>query len=151
MPVRSIIFLCTANAIRSQIAETYLNANTDDLLAYSAGVQPCGYVDKNAIAVMREVGIDLSSHYSKSVDEFRNKRIDIVVTVSGTAYQDCPEWLYRNAINAHWGFRDVSGESRRQYRALRDEINAHLDKFLARYNPAYTDNEVRMLLRGLSR
>ncbi len=149
--MRSIIFLCTANAIRSQIAEAYINAKTDDLVAYSAGIQPCGYVDKNAIAVMREVGIDLSSHYSKSVDEFRNKRIDIVVTVSGTAYQDCPEWLYRNAMNAHWGFRDVSGESRRQYRALRDEINTHLDKFLARYNPAYTDNEVRMLLRGLSR
>ncbi len=149
--MRSIIFLCTANAIRSQIAEAYINAKTDELMAYSAGIQPCGYVDKNAIAVMREVGIDLSSHYSKSVDEFRNKRIDIVVTVSGTAYQDCPEWLYRNAINAHWGFRDVSGESRRQYRTLRDEINAHLDKFLARYNPAYTDNEVRMLLRGLSR
>ncbi len=149
--MRSIIFLCTANAIRSQIAEAYINAKTDDLVAYSAGIQSCGYVDKNAIAVMREVGIDLSSHYSKSVDEFRNKRIDIVVTVSGTAYQDCPEWLYRNAMNAHWGFRDVSGESRRQYRALRDEINTHLDKFLARYNPAYTDNEVRMLLRGLSR
>ena len=149
--MRSIIFLCTANAIRSQIAEAYINAKTDELMAYSAGIQPCGYVDKNAIAVMREIGIDLSSHYSKSVDEFRNKRIDIVVTVSGTAYQECPEWLYRNAINAHWGFRDVSGESRRQYRALRDEINAHLDKVLAHYNPAYTDNEVSMLLRGLSR
>jgi len=151
LPVRSIIFLCTANAIRSQIAEAYINAKTDELMAYSAGIQSCGYVDKNAIVVMREIGIDLSSHYSKSVEEFRNKPIDIVVTVSGTAYQECPEWLYRNAMNAHWGFRDVSGESRRQYRALRDEINAHLDKFLARYNPAYTDNEVSMLLRGLSR
>jgi arsenate reductase len=149
--VRSIIFLCTANAIRSQIAEAYINAKTNVLKAYSAGVEPCGYIDKEAIAVMREIGIDLSSHYSKSVDEFRNKRIDIVVTVSGTAYQDCPEWLYRNAMNAHWGFRDVSGESRRQYRVLRNEISAHLDKFLACYNPTHSDDEMRTLLRGLSR
>lgn len=133
------------------MAEAYINAKTSALKAYSGGVQPCGYVDKDAIAVMREIGIDLSSHHSKSVDEFKGKHIDIVVTVSGTAYQDCPEWLYQNAINAHWGFKDVSGESRRHYRALRDEINAHLDKFLARYNSAFTDDEVRALLRGLSR
>lgn len=117
----------------------------------AGGVQPCGYVDKDAIAVMREIGIDLSSHYSKSVDEFKGKQIDIVITVSGTAYQDCPEWLYQNAMNAHWGFKDVSCESRRRYRTLRDEINAHLDKFLACYNPALTDDEVRKLVRGLSR
>ncbi len=133
------------------MAEAYINAKTDVLKAYSGGVQPCGYVDKDAMAVMREIGIDMSSHYSKSVDEFKGKHIDIVVTVSGTAYQDCPEWLYQNAMNAHWGFKDVSGESRRRYRVLRDEINAHLDKFLACYNPALTDDEVRALLRGLSR
>ena len=149
--MRSIIFLCTANAIRSQMAEAYINAKTNVLKAYSGGVQPCGYVDKDAIAVMREIGIDLSSHYSKSVDEFKGKQIDIVITVSGTAYQDCPEWLYQNAMNAHWGFKDVSGESRRRYRTLRDEINAHLDKFLACYNPALTDDEVRKLVQGLSR
>ncbi|MGQ9805352.1 MAG: arsenate reductase ArsC [Chlorobiales bacterium] len=149
--MRSIIFLCTANAIRSQMAEAYINTKTNMLKAYSGGVQPCGYVDKNAIAVMREIGIDLSSHYSKSVDEFKGKHIDIVISVSGTAYQDCPEWLYQNAMNAHWGFKDVSGESRRRYRILRDEITAHLDKLLAHYNPAHTDNEVRALLRGLSR
>ncbi|MFN3561145.1 MAG: hypothetical protein ACK4XY_04575 [Chloroherpetonaceae bacterium] len=84
--MRSIIFLCTANAIRSQMAEAYINAKTTVLKAA-----------------------------------------------------------------AHWGFKDVSGESRRHYRALRDEINAHLDKFLARYNPLFTDDEVRALLRGLSR
>ncbi len=133
------------------MAEAYINANTSALKAFSGGVQPCGYVDKEAIAVMREIGIDLSSHYSKSVDEFKGKRIDIVVTVSGTAYQECPEWLYQNAMNAHWGFKDISGESRRRYRVLRDEITAHLDKFLARYNPAHTDSEVRALLRELSR
>ncbi len=149
--MRSVIFLCTANAIRSQMAEGYINAKTSALKAYSGGVQPCGYVDKDAIAVMREIGIDISSQRSKSVDEFKGKKIDIVITVSGTAYHDCPEWLYQNAINAHWGFKDVSGESRRQYRALRDEIKAHLDKFLARYDPAQTDEEVRALLRGLSR
>ncbi len=133
------------------MAEAYINANTSALKAFSGGVQPCGYVDKEAIAVMREIGIDLSSHYSKSVDEFKGKRIDIVVTVSGTAYQECPEWLYQNAMNAHWGFKDISGESRRRYRVLRDEITASLDKFLARYNPAHTDSEVRALLRELSR
>lgn len=133
------------------MAEAYINAKTSALKAFSGGVQPCGYVDKEAIAVMREIGIDLSSHYSKSVDEFKGKRIDIVVTVSGTAYQECPSWLYRDAMNAHWGFKDTSGESRRRYRILRDEINAHLDKFLACYNPAHTDDEVRALLRGLSR
>ncbi len=148
--MRSIIFLCTANAIRSQIAEGYINAKTSVLKAYSAGVYPCGYVDKEAIAVMREIGIDLSSHYSKSVEEFKAKHIDIVITVSGTAYQECPEWLYQQAINAHWGFKDTSGESRRHYRRLRDEIKTHLDKFLARYDPAHTDAEVRALLRELS-
>ncbi len=133
------------------MAEAYINAKTSALKAYSGGVQPCGYVDKETIAVMREIGIDLSSHHSKSVDEFKGKHIDILVTVSGTAYQDCPQWLYQHAMNAHWGFRDVSGESRRQYRRLRDEIRMHLDKFLARYSPAHTDDEVRALLRELSR
>ncbi|MCS6989656.1 MAG: arsenate reductase ArsC [Chloroherpetonaceae bacterium] len=149
--MRSIIFLCTANAIRSQIAEGYLKSRTNALDAYSAGVQPCGYVDKNAIAVMREIGIDLSSHYSKPVEAFRGRKFDIVVTVSGTAYHDCPEWLYQGAINAHWGFKDVSGESRRQFRALRDDIIGHLDRFLALYRPEQTDEEVRAVMRRLSR
>lgn len=149
--MRSVIFLCTANAIRSQIAEGYLNAKTQALVAHSAGVQPCGYVDKRAIAVMSEIGIDLSSHRSKSVDEFRGKKFDIVVTVSSAAYQDCPEWLYQGAINAHWGFKDVSGESRRRFRALRDEIAAHLDRFLSLYRPEQTDDEVRAVMRQLSR
>lgn len=144
---RSILFICTANSIRSQIAEAFINAKSDQLIAYSAGVQPVGFVDGRVIEVMEEMGISMSGHESKSVEEFKDKGIDIVITMCGTAYANCPHWLYSNALNGHWGFKDVSRKSKKSFRQLRDAIQSHISLFLNDYANALTDEEIKVLLR----
>lgn len=148
---RSVLFLCTANAIRSQMAEGFLKAWSTDFDVFSAGSQPCGYVDKYTIEVMKEVGIDISSHTSKPMDVFKDQPVDVVVTVCSSAYEACPAWLYENRITAHWGFKDVSGKSKKYFRLLRDELGAHLKKFLSLYSADQTDGEVQSVMRKLLR
>lgn len=148
---REILFLCTANSIRSQMAEGLVNSRSKDLVAHSAGILPSGYIDRHTINVMQELDIDISSNQSKPTDLFKDKNIDIVITLCATAYEQCPVWLYEKKLSAHWGFKDVSGKSKRDYRWLRDEIQAHIDRFLALYSPDATDEEIQTLLRRLMR
>lgn len=150
---RSILFLCTANAIRSQMAKGWLEHLSSDFIAYSAGILPNGQVDDLAVEVMRDVGIDIASYRSQEIETLRHTPIDILITMSSTAYRECPSWLYSqpNLISGHWGFEDVSGKSKSRYRRLRDEIGAHICAFLAAYHPEQSPSEVAALVRKLMR
>jgi arsenate reductase len=86
MSKRRVLFLCTGNSCRSQMAEGLVNPNLGDRWeAVSAGTRPSGYVHPLAVRAMAELGIDISSHHSKSVDDYRDVAFDRAVTLPGTA------------------------------------------------------------------
>ncbi|MFN4244340.1 MAG: arsenate reductase ArsC [Tepidisphaerales bacterium] len=135
MPKLKILFLCTGNSCRSQMAEGFARALKGDVIdAYSAGVSPHG-MNPYAVAVMKEAGVDLSSHTSKHVDTLRDVRFDYVVTVCGHADETCPPWLREGKV-VHHGFDDPPALARAlgpdateeqrlaPYRRVRDEIRA---------------------------
>jgi len=103
---RRVLFLCTGNSCRSQMAEGLVNHFlSDEWTAYSAGTQPAGYVHPLAIAAMAELGIDISDRRSKSAAEFRSVEFDVVITVCDDAAENCPVWLgYGRKM--HLGFED---------------------------------------------
>lgn len=100
-----ILFVCTGNACRSQMAEGWARYLKSDVIeAHSAGVSPAG-VSTRAIAVMAEAGVDISTHKSQHVDEFADVDFDYVVTLCGNAEQKCP--VFRGgAKHVHRGFDD---------------------------------------------
>jgi arsenate reductase len=138
-----VLILCTGNSARSQMAEGLLrhlgNAGGDRFEVESAGTRP-GRVRPEAIAVMRELGIDISGHRSKSVDEFAGQRFDYVLTVCDNARESCP--IYPGHANRlHHSFDDpaaVEGDEEERlaaFRRVRDEIRAYLRGFPATRKP----------------
>jgi arsenate reductase len=123
-----ILILCTGNSCRSHLAEGILRAAAGDLLdVQSAGSKPAGYVHPLAIQVMQEIGIDISGHHSKHMDEFLKQPVETVVTVCGNADQACP--MFPGQLNRHhWGFDDpahavgTDEEKLVVFRRVRDEI-----------------------------
>jgi arsenate reductase len=106
MPKSRVLFLCTGNSARSQMAEGLVNhflAETWE--AFSAGTKPSGYVHPLAIQVMVELGINLSAQRSKSTDEFRGVAFDRVIMVCDHAARNCPAWLGQGIVK-HIGFPD---------------------------------------------
>ena len=133
-PVR-VLILCTGNSARSQMAEGLLrDMGGDRFEVASAGVAP-SFVRPEAIAVMREVGIDISGHKSKSVDEFTNQEFDYVITVCDNANEQCPVFP-GNTKRIHWSFDDpaaANGDEEQRlvvFRRVRDEIRQRLQLFL---------------------
>lgn len=125
--MKRILFICTHNASRSQMAEGFLRALKGDRYeAFSAGTEPRG-VNPHTISVMTEVGIDLSSHRSKSVDEFQNIPFDEVVTVCDNARESCPVFIGQGR-KRHQSFPDPSllqgteEEILAGFRSVRDAI-----------------------------
>lgn len=123
-----ILILCTGNSCRSQMAEGILRRAAGDLLdVQSAGSAPAGFVHPKAVAVMQEIGIDLSGNTSKHLNEFLGREIAAVITVCGNADQACPVFPGRVA-RYHWGFDDpahASGteeEILNEFRRVRDQI-----------------------------
>jgi arsenate reductase len=101
---RRVLFLCTGNSCRSQMAEAIANARLgDDWETFSAGTQPAGYIHPKAVAVLAEIGIDWQGRASKHVDEFQDAPFDLVVTVCDDAAENCPLWL---AAPETWEQRD---------------------------------------------
>ncbi len=102
----TVLILCTGNSCRSHLAEGILRATAGDILdVASAGSKPAGYVHPLAITVMKEIGIDISCHHSKHMDEFLKQPVETVVTVCGNADQACP--MFPGQLNRHhWGFDD---------------------------------------------
>lgn len=123
-----ILILCTGNSCRSHLAEGLLRrALGDDFTVASAGSNPAGYVHPLAIKAMAEIGIDLSAHHSKHLNEFLDQQVETVITVCGNADQACP--MFPGQMNRHhWGFDDpahATGTEEEQiqvFRRVRDEI-----------------------------
>lgn len=128
MPKPSVLILCTGNSCRSHMAEGVLRAAAGDVVdVHSAGSKPAGYVHPKAIQVMREIGIDLSTHTSKHMKEFMSTPITTVITVCGNADQACP--IFPGQVNRHhWRFDDpahATGTEEQvlaEFRRVRDEI-----------------------------
>ena len=102
--MRRVLFLCTGNSCRSQMAEAIVNARCPEWRAFSAGTRPAGFVHPLAIRALREIGIEHTGS-SKSVDQFRDEAFDLVVTVCDDANEECPVWLGKGR-RVHEGFRD---------------------------------------------
>jgi len=140
MPRKSkVLILCTGNSARSQMAEgLFRQAGGDRYEVFSAGTKP-SLVRPEAIAVMREIGIDISGHRSKSVDEFAREELDLVITVCDNAKESCPVFPGKTQ-RLHWPFEDptavVGSEEQRiaAFRSTRDQIKARIRLFLD--NPA---------------
>src|SRR5206468_11270643 len=102
---KTVLFLCTGNSCRSQMAEGLLRHLAGDRFeAASAGTHPAG-LNPGAVAVMQEIGIDISSHRSKRVDEYMDSRFDYVITVCDRAKETCPLFP-ADASQLHWSFED---------------------------------------------
>lgn len=132
---RKVLFLCTGNSARSQMAEAIVNARLGDRWeASSAGTRPTGFVHPLALQVLREIGIDHAGR-SKSVNEMRDVSFDLVVTVCDSAAEDCPLWLGK-AKRVHLGFADPAetrgseAEILAVFRHVRDGIAAKVPAFL---------------------
>ncbi|HPP49729.1 MAG TPA: arsenate reductase ArsC [Spirochaetota bacterium] len=125
-----ILFLCTGNSCRSQMAEGFANALRGDIIeAYSAGIEPKS-LDQNAVIVMREGGVDISHHTSKHVNDLKDKQFDYVITVCGHANENCPVFPGKTKI-LHRGFEDppqlakeakAPEEALQHYRRVRNQI-----------------------------
>lgn len=133
-----VLFLCTGNSCRSQMAEGLVNRFLGDAWqAYSAGTEPTGYVHPLAVEVMAELGIDISGHRSKSADRFRDADLDLVVTVCDDAAENCPVWLGKGR-RLHMGYSDpvtVTGSHEERlaaFRQVRDEMRLQILSYLAR-------------------
>ena len=133
---KRVLILCTGNSARSQMAEGLLREmGGDSFEVASAGVSPSS-VRPEAVAAMREVGIDISGHRSKSVDEFTNQEFDYVITVCDNANEQCPVFP-GNTERIHWSFDDPAAangddeERLSEFRRVRDQLRDRLQLFVA--------------------
>ena len=102
-----ILILCTGNSCRSQMAEGFLKSFDARLEVFSAGTHPAPYPNPNAVAVMKEAGIDISLNKPKKVDLFLAESFDFVVTVCGGAQESCPAFTGNVKHRLHIGFDDL--------------------------------------------
>jgi arsenate reductase len=133
--VKKVLFLCTGNSVRSQMAEGLLRAlASGQWEVQSAGIIS-SYVHPLAIQVMEEIGIDISHQTSKSMDQFISQRFDYVITLCDEAAQSCPTFLGQGK-RYHWPFEDPAGaigtiEKRiAVFRRVRDGIKRKIEEFL---------------------
>ena len=133
---KKVLFLCTHNSCRSQMAEGIVNQYLGDRLkAFSAGTESA-FVHPRAIAVMAEIGIDISRHRSKSLVEFGGETFDYVITLCGSAKENCP-LFFGGVERIHIGFDDPASmtgsdeEIMAAFRRVRDEIRHRLLEFFA--------------------
>jgi arsenate reductase len=132
-----VLILCTGNSCRSQLAEGVLRAAASDTFEVaSAGSKPAGYVHPLAVRVMAEIGLDLSGHRSKSMNEFLDRPVETVITVCGVADQACP--IFPGQVNRHhWPFDDpahapgTDEDKLAAFRRVRDEIRRQFEAYAA--------------------
>ncbi len=135
-PKRSVLFLCTENSCRSQMAEGLLrNRAGERFEVVSAGTMP-SKVHPEAVRAMAEIGIDISQQRSKSVQEFLGRHFDAVITVCDRARESCPTF-HDATVLLHWSLDDPAAaegtleERRAVFRRVRDELVLRIDEFLA--------------------
>ena len=132
-----VLVLCTGNSCRSHMAEGILRAaSKGQFEVASAGSKPSGYVHPLSIKAMSEIGIDISRHTSKHMDEFLNRQVETVITVCGNADQACP--VFPGQVNRyHWPFVDPAhapgdeSEQMEVFRDVRDQIRAVFEAYAA--------------------
>lgn len=132
-----VLILCTGNSCRSHLAEGILRAAAGDLIEVaSAGSKPAGYVHPMSVMVMKEIGIDLSGHTSKHLEQFLDRPVDTVITVCGNADQACP--MFPGQLHRfHWGFEDpahatgTEEEILKEFRRIRDQIRLVFEAYAA--------------------
>ena len=132
----NVLFLCTGNSCRSQMAEGWArHLRSGEIEAYSAGTEPHG-LNAKAVQVMAEAGVDISGHASKHVSELASVPFDYVVTVCGDANERCPVFTGKTKV-VHVGFDDpprlaksstTEEESLGHYRRVRDEIRTFVER-----------------------
>ena len=135
-PPIKVLFLCTGNSCRSQIAEAWLrHLGVDRFEVYSAGLEPHG-VNPHTITVMEETGYDMSRHSSKHLDEYKGKiDFDFLITVCGNADERCP-FFPGMGTRLHWPFEDPAAfngpmdETLELFRKVRDQIKAKIQAWL---------------------
>ncbi len=138
-----VLILCTGNSCRSQMAEAFMRSFNPKLNVSSAGTKPASKVNPYAVKVMSEVGIDISSHYPKDVDEFITKSFDYVITVCDNAKETCPVFTGKVKNRLHIGFDDPADATGTEeeiisvFRKVRDEIKKD---FLDFYNKNIKEN-----------
>lgn len=137
--MKKVLFLCTGNSCRSQIAEAIVNARlADQWQAVSAGTKPAGYVHPKALAALSEIGIQHDG-MSKRVEEFRGTDFDLVVTVCDSAAEECPVWIGKGK-RTHHSFPDpakaegTDEEVMNVFRAVRDDIEKEIIPFLKEFS-----------------
>ena len=135
----NLLFLCTGNSCRSQMAEGWArHLKRDTLTAYSAGVETHG-LNPNAVKVMAEAGVDITQQTSQHIDEFKDVKLDVIVTVCDHAHETCP-WFPADCKVIHHGFDDppriarelaAKGASEEEqldiYRRVRDDIRRFVE------------------------
>lgn len=136
--IRNVLFLCTGNSCRSQMAEAIVNARLSDRWrAFSAGTKPAGFVHLKVTRVLNEIGI-MHIGVSKHTDRFRDKDFDVVVTVCDDAAENCPVWLGKGK-RVHLGFPDparaegTGDEQLAVFRSVRDAIAQKVPELLAEH------------------
>ncbi len=138
MPEKNkVLFLCTGNSCRSQMAEGWArHLRSDDIEAWSAGIETHG-LNPCAVRVMAEAGVDISGHVSQTTEAVQDIPFDVVVTVCGHANETCPTWLSGKARVIHAGFDDppalaknaeTEEETLKHYRRVRDEIRDYIQE-----------------------
>jgi len=161
---KTILFLCTGNAARSQMAEALARLDYGDVLdPVSAGSRPAGFVHQFAARAMADLGVDLNDAYSKSADEFQRTTLDLVVTVCDSAAADCPAWPGARHL-VHWSVEDpsfVQGNPDARlaaFRATRDDLRRRIDGLMEALRhsiPKRSDRELlesgALILDGLFR
>ena len=135
---KTVLFLCTGNSCRSQIAEAIVNEKLGEIWqAFSAGTKPTGYVHPLATQVLQEIGINQTGK-SKNISQYIDQDFDLVVTVCDSAQEDCPLWLCANP-QVHLAFEDPAafdGEEQARldkFRQVRDDMTTKIPGLLARY------------------
>lgn len=142
MKKQKVLILCTGNSCRSHMAEGILRHTGGALFeVYSAGSKPAGYVHPKAIAALAEIGIDISGHTSKHLEQYLESGIDIVITVCDNANASCP--IFPGTVRRHhWGFEDPPkamrpGETEMEaFRRIRDEIRKVFEAYAGGYRDA---------------
>ena len=134
---KRILFLCTGNAARSQMAEGLARAfHGDVVVVVSAGSRAAGWVHPLAVDALAEIGIDISNAESKSAEPFVNEPFDVVVTVCDSAARDCPTWPGAKRIE-HWPIEDPTfgdGNGAARFAATRDELQRRIGELVEELN-----------------
>lgn len=134
-----VLILCTGNSCRSQMAHGFLQSFSSEIGVFSAGTKPAEMINRKAVEVMKEAGIDISDHTPHNVSEYINESWDYVITVCGGANESCPVFVGNVRHRLHIGFDDPSdaiGSEElvlAEFRRVRDEIKT-------RFEQLYKDN-----------